>query len=91
MSKWTESARHQQCQVGLPGCEVHQAVLAHIRRQWNAGTALKPPDYMGTFACDPCHAKLDRRTPGLTQAEIDEAFLDGHLKTLKIWESMGFL
>lgn len=91
MSKWTESARDQQCQVRLPGCEYHTAILAHIRRKWNAGVGMKPADYMGAFACDSCHAQLDRRAGNLTQAEIDAAFLDGHLRTLRIWEEMGYL
>lgn len=96
MSKWTRSAEGQECQVRLPGClapDTSTTVLAHIRRPWNAGVGMKPPDYMGAFACASCHDALDGRHRGVTVAASlrSGAFLDAHLRTLRIWEGMGYL
>ena len=93
MSALRKAARGEACQVRLPGCEYGSETvsLAHIRRPWNAGVGTKPSDLHGAFACASCHAALDRREGYLTQAEIDAAFLDAHLRTLDIWKERGLI
>lgn len=58
-----KEARGKPCMVRLPGCtgDTDTVVLAHYRLAGYAGTALKPPDEMGAYACWYCHAVCDGR------------------------------
>ncbi len=59
MSKYTESARGQECQVRIPGVCNHDpetTVFAHIN---GGGMGAKHYDVHGTYACSDCHAWLD--------------------------------
>ena len=59
MSKYTESARGQTCQVRIPGVcnwNPETTVLAHLN---GAGFGTKQFDIHGAFACSDCHAWLD--------------------------------
>lgn len=58
------AARGEDCQLRLSCCnhDPETTVLAHIRMFGWAGTAQKPPDYLGIFACSACHDALDRRS-----------------------------
>ena len=51
------AARGEDCQLRLSCCnhDPETTVLAHIRMFGWAGTAQKPPDYLGIFACSACH------------------------------------
>jgi hypothetical protein len=59
MSKYTKSARGQECQVRIPGVCNHNpetVVLAHLN---GAGMGKKALDIHGAYACFDCHAYLD--------------------------------
>ena len=59
--KSRSAAQDAHCTLRLEGCKSGQGnvVLCHLRRFGWAGTAHKPADYKGLFACDHCHAILD--------------------------------
>ena len=61
--KMREAAQGQNCALRLGCCNHDPAttVLAHLRMFGWAGTAQKPPDFLGVFACSECHDALDRR------------------------------
>lgn len=63
MSKARKSARGQDCALRLDCCnhDPETTVLAHLRMFGWAGTAQKPPDFLGVYACSNCHDALDRR------------------------------
>ena len=82
MTDLRKLARGQACTVRLPGCSKGDVVLAHIRRPWNAGTGMKPPDTHGVYACGWCHDIIDRRrVTGYSRAEIDSFLVDALLRT----------
>ena len=58
MSKITQSARGERCQIRFPGICNHDpetTVFAHYRLAGYCGTGIKPPDFMGAYACSRCH------------------------------------
>lgn len=94
MSEFRKSAKGQQCQVRLDGIcngDPETTVLAHIRRPFNAGVGTKPHDTEATFACDACHAEIDRRTRHLESDFVTLCAFDGMLRTQAIWRETGLL
>lgn len=93
MSAIRRSAKGEACQVRLPGCHhtTDTTVWAHIRRSWNAGVGMKPPDLHGTYACDRCHSLMDGRLrePHMMRHEIELAAMDGHLRSILILKEKG--
>ena len=70
MTKLRKSAQGEACTLGIPGAcnnNPETTVLCHLREFGHGGMGLKPHDIAGVFACDACHAVLDRRV-------INEAF-----------------
>ena len=52
MSKITQSARGERCQIRFPGICNHDpetTVFAHYRLAGYCGTGIKPPDFMGAY------------------------------------------
>lgn len=99
MSKLTESARGQDCQIRIPGVcnfDPETTVLAHLP---GGGMGKKQPDWMGAFACSACHDAIDGRTrpPGRWTrhgADLDYyriAHYEGVIRTQAIWFEMGLL
>ena len=86
MSKITESARGEPCLVRLPGVcnrNPETVVLAHYRLPGYCGTGIKPPDFMGAYACSNCHDICDGRVKtDLDADEIQTAFAEGVMRTL---------
>lgn len=85
MSKIRASARGEQCTVRLPGVCNHNSetvVLAHYRLPGHCGTGIKPPDFMGAYACSACHDEADRRTRHLEADFVQTAFAEGVMRTL---------
>lgn len=59
--KYRERARHMRCRVRtcyITG-ESGKVVLAHIRRPYNCGTGLKPPDSHSLYLCSEHHVEFD--------------------------------
>lgn len=54
-------ARGRDCQIRLDGCrhDPQYTVLAHFRLQGISGMGMKSPDFIGAWACDKCHARVD--------------------------------
>ena len=74
MSKITDSARGEQCQVRIPGvCNRDPAtvVFAHLN---GGGMGMKHPDYEGAYCCSACHDVVDGRVPYITHEIWPEAF-----------------
>jgi hypothetical protein len=78
-------ARGMPCQVRLPGCDGggETTVLAHYRMLPYCGTGLKPPDALGAWCCDRCHALVDgrRKHIGVTRQDARLAHAEGVLRT----------
>ena len=90
MSKLRKSARGQNCTLRLEGCNHNPetTVLAHIRINRFCGFGLKPPDYMGVFACSNCHDIIDGRV------KSDDTYKDilrAQNETLKYWVDSGLI
>lgn len=88
MSKITESARGEECQVRIIGVCNHDSetvVLAHPN-QYGAGKGrgLKALDALGAYCCYACHMVLDGqalRPEGMRKSDVDLAFHEGHQRT----------
>ena len=94
MSKITESARGEQCQVRLIGICNHNpetVVLAHYRLAGTCGTGIKPVDLQAAYACSSCHDEIDRRTRYLDEGEVKQAFAEGVMRTQRILIEKGLL
>lgn len=94
MSKITQSARGQMCQVRLLGIcnnNPETVVLAHYRLAGTCGMGMKPPDYLGAFACSACHDEIDRRTRHLDEDTAALAHAEGVMRTLVLLEQKGLL
>jgi len=93
LSKLTESARGQNCQVRIPGICNHDprtVVLAHIN---GAGMGMKAPDIHGAYCCSDCHDVLDGRTkmPFTSPDEVKLYHLEGVIRTQKIMLEQGLI
>lgn len=89
-----KAAEGEPCLIRLPGCDGGGAttVLAHFRLAGLCGTALKPPDVCGAFACARCHAAVDgvRRIDGYNRDQIRLAHAEGCLRTaVRVLEMEG--
>lgn len=95
MSKITQSAHGEPCQIRLAGYCNHNpetTVLAHYRLADYCGMGIKPPDYLGAFACSSCHDAIDGRTKtDLTEDELRLAHAEGVMRTLVILEKAGLV
>lgn len=98
MSKITESARGQECQVRYPGvCNFDAAttVWAHSNAIGAGhGYAHKSIDECGAYACSCCHDLFDGRRPkpkGWTTDDVKLAFYQGHERSLVILKEKGLL
>lgn len=95
MSKLKQAAKGQACQVRLLGVCNHNpatVVLAHYRLADTCGMGMKPPDYLGAWACSACHDEIDRRTRYIDdEPTVQAAFAEGVMRTLVQLEKMGLL
>lgn len=86
MSKITQSAKGEQCQVRIPGYCNHNpetTVAAHLG---GAGMGLKHPDSEIAYTCSGCHDVIDGRVPavGYLRQDIYLMHLEGCVRTRKI-------
>lgn len=79
--------------VRIPGVCNHDpstTVLAHLRRAGAGGTGLKPPDFLGVWACSCCHDVIDGRVAAeVGEGELDGMVLDGLIRTLMALDDMN--
>lgn len=97
MSRITESARGQECQVRIIGvCNGNSetVVWAHANGLASGrGIGLKANDLSGAYACQACHDYYDRRVfvPEEHYANIKVDFYEGHLRSLAILIEKGLV
>ena len=88
-------AKGKPCMVRLPGCDGggETTVLAHYRLAGYSGTAKKPPDIMGAWACHWCHEVVDKRrfVQYMTVEEVRLAHAEGVMRTVVKLQQMGAL
>lgn len=89
MSKITESARNEMCELQIPGvCNGNRetTVWCHSNKQCHGkGFGKKSLDLFGAFGCSACHDVYDRRRKppaGMTYAEVEDRFAYGHARSL---------
>lgn len=80
-------ARGRDCTIRLPGCNGggETTVLAHYRSvRLGAGTAHKPADWLGAWACSSCHDLVDARafTHQHSKDMVRLAHAEGVLETI---------
>jgi hypothetical protein len=96
VSKLTQSARGQQCQIRIPGWCNHNpetTVLAHAGGSAaGKGIGMKANDLLSAYACSTCHDIYDRRQPvDIPRVEVDLMFHQGHMRTLRIFIEKGLV
>jgi len=91
MSKITESARGEDCQIRLEGiCNFDETttVFCHI----NSGGGTKQPDTEGAYGCSSCHSEVDGRTGfRLDRDMVELHHHEGAMRTRKILVDKGLL
>ncbi len=98
MSRITESARGEQCQVRIYGVcnrDPETVVWAHANGSAaGKGIGMKSPDLLGAYACHACHDLYDRRRPlprEFNRADVELAFWHGHARSLCILIEKGIV
>jgi len=98
MSKITESARGEDCQIRIPAvCNFDPATVVWCHAGGSAagkGIGMKANDLLGSYGCSSCHDVVDRRAPvpmGLTYMEVKLYFLEGLMRSLLILIKKGLV
>ena len=98
MSKITDSARNEDCQVRIPfGCNFNPetTVWAHPNKPGKPKGG-KLPDELGAYACSNCHGIYDRQLPippesHMTRPDVENAFWEGHARSYIILKRKGLV
>lgn len=91
MSKYTEAARGQPCQIRIPGvCNRDDSTVVLCHKP-GAGMGLKSHDIHAAFGCHACHDEVDRRTRKVTREYAMACFFEGMVRTQLIWITDGIL
>lgn len=95
MNKIRQSAKGKPCMVRIAGVCNHNpetTVLAHYRLADYCGMGIKPPDFMGAYACSACHDAVDGRVKtDLSEDELRLAHAEGVFRTQVILNKIGLL
>lgn len=96
MSKITESARGQECQIRLPGvCSGNNETVVWCHANGLAsgrGSGLKSHDLTGAYGCNKCHDVYDRRVKTDLPFEfVQVCFMEGHMRSLQILIEKGLV
>ena len=97
MSKITESARGEDCQVRIIGIckgDPDYTIWSHARHgAAGKGKGIKSLDIAGAYACTACDAAYDQLmgVPHLTRSEVDLDWFMGHLRSLVILKEKGLI
>lgn len=97
MSKITDSARNELCQVRIPGCshKREETVWSHGNGSaCGKGLGMKAPDPIGAYTCFHCHGVYDRQIPapkGWTRQDVEIAWWEGHGRSLAILIAKGLI
>lgn len=92
MSKYTRSAKGQDCQVRIPGVcnwDPDTTVFAHLN---GGGMGKKQYDIHGAYCCSDCHDVIDGRKPCRTEKiYIEKWHLEGMVRTQQLMIEQGIL
>ena len=93
MSKYTKSAKGQECQIRIPSvCNFNPetTVLAHLN---GGGMGMKSLDIHGAYACSDCHDYVDHRNRARVFPDWDLKIwhMEGVIRTQKIMVEAGIL
>ena len=96
MSRITESARGEECQIRLPGiCNGNSETVVWCHANGLAsgrGIGFKSIDIAGSYGCINCHNVYDRRVKtNLSFEFVQLCFMEGHLRSLKILVEKGIV
>lgn len=98
MSKITESAKGEQCQIRMfRVCNHDPATVVWAHANGSAagkGVGLKTVDELGAYACFNCHNVYDRRVPlpdHLTRQDVEIAFHQGHQRSFLMLRQKGLV
>ena len=93
MSKITESARGENCQVRIPGVCNHDSSTVVLAHRNGGGMGAKHPDSMGAYACSACHAFIDGgyMQTQYTRDQADLWHYEGIFNTQEILIEKGLL
>ena len=98
MSKITQSARHEECLVRIPGICTHdpeKTIWSHCRHgAAGKGKGIKAIDLAGAYACTACDAAYDQMTGiggTMTRAEVDLDWFMGHVRSLVRLKERGLI
>jgi hypothetical protein len=98
MSKITESARGEECQIRIPGwCNGNRETTVWAHANGSAagkGIGMKADDLLGAYGCSNCHDIYDRRRPtpqGMTREEVELCFWEGHARSLVMLIKKGVI
>jgi hypothetical protein len=94
VSKLTDAAKGMDCMIRIPGiCNFNPetTVLAHYRLGGLCGTAMKPIDLIGSWACSDCHNAVDDGKTAFTREQLDLMHLEGMCRTLTALHKRGLL
>jgi hypothetical protein len=95
--KLRQSAKGEDCLVRIPGCpfDPAQTIWSHYRGSAGGkGGSIKATDIAGAYACTYCDAVYDGQTPrpdGMTKADVDLAWLEGHVRSLVRLQQKGLI
>ena len=92
MTKITESARGEDCQVRIPGIcnfDPETTIFAHLN---GGGMGRKKKDLHGSYCCANCHSALDgHRKTGYTPETLELWHRQGVERTQDILEDKGLI
>ena len=89
MSKITESARDEICEIQIPGAcngNPKTTVWCHSNKSCHGkGVGKKSLDLFGAYGCSACHDVYDRRRrppPGMSYNAVEDCFFYGHARSV---------
>lgn len=97
MSKITESARDEECQIRIPDVCNHDnrtTVWCHANGMAaGKGVGMKSHDILGSYGCSACHDVYDRRVKAewSSRTQVELAFWQGHARSVCILVEKGLL
>lgn len=97
MSKITESARSEDCQVryiGVCTFDPAKTIWSHCRHgAAGRGKSVKALDLAGAYACTACDAAYDQMQGAkhMTREQLDLDWFHGHMRSLVILKNKGLI
>lgn len=93
-----QSARGEECDVRIPGVctfDSSHTIWSHYRgHAGGKGLSLKSLDECGANACTSCDAVYDGQAPrpaGMSKADVDLMWLQGHMRSLMKLKRKGLI